>query len=307
MAGIKRSFNSLVGIPLAYPEPTAPVTRGTHYENPSVDQFHISPRVVLSKAVKDKQGIEAVKKRLLLPGLAVKDGYTRHPFDLEFGVRTSGLIAGRNLKSGHRADGHNTAYFGVAPSVFREMIVRWRRTKPVAPIDDFTFVDLGAGMGRALLLASEYPFRAAIGVELNPTLARIGRRNMALWRAAGRARTSMRMVCRDAAEFELPQGPCVVFLFNPFGATIMRKLLKLWSRSFARRERQLDILYVNNEHDVAIRQQPGFERLFDGEVRRTRADAIADHKIMANQPDGEYAVTIWEDCSIYRWMGTANT
>jgi hypothetical protein len=27
MAGIKRSFNSLVGIPLAYPEPTAPVTR----------------------------------------------------------------------------------------------------------------------------------------------------------------------------------------------------------------------------------------------------------------------------------------
>ena len=165
------------------------------------------------------------KRPRLLPGLAVKDGFMRHPFDLEFGVRTSGLVAGRNLKSGHRADRHNTAYFGVAPSVFREMIVRWRRLKPAAPIDEFTFVDLGAGMGRALLLAAEFPFRAVVGVELNPTLARIGRRNMALWRKAGRARSPMRMICRDAAEFELPPGPCVVFLFNPFGAPVLRRVL----------------------------------------------------------------------------------
>jgi SAM-dependent methyltransferase len=240
-----------------------------------------------------------------LPGLAVKDGFMRHPFDLEFGVRTSGLVAGRNLKSGRRADRHNTAYFGVAPSVFREMIARWRRSRPVAPIDEFTFVDLGAGMGRALLLAAEFPFRAVVGVELNPTLARIGRKNMALWRAAGRARSSMRMVCRDAAEFKLPAGPCVVFLFNPFGAPVLRRLLASWSRTFAGREGQLDILYVNNEQEHVLEQQAGFARLFAGEVRRSRADAIADQRILANQPDGEYAVTNGEDCSIYRWVGKA--
>jgi hypothetical protein len=237
--------------------------------------------------------------------LAVKDGFTRHPFDLEFGVRTSGLIAGRHLKSGHKADRHNTAYFGVAPSVFREMIVRWRRSKPAAPIDEFTFVDLGAGMGRAMLLAAEFPFRAVVGVELNPTLARIGRRNIAIWRAAGRARAPMRMVCRDATEFELPPGPCVAFLFNPFGAPVLRKLLAAWTRNFARGERQLDILYVNNEQERVLRQQPGLVRLFAGQVKRSRADAIADHRILANQPDGEYAVTNWEDCSIYRWAGKA--
>jgi len=38
-------------------------------------------------------------------------------------------------------------------------------------------------------------------------------------------------------------------------------------------------------------------------VRRSRADAIADHKIMANQPDGEYASANYEDCSIWRWTG----
>jgi SAM-dependent methyltransferase len=255
------------------------------------------------KMRKGEKTSNAKKRPRLLPGLAVRDGFMRHPFDLEFGVRTSGLVAGRNLKSGHRADRHNTAYFGVAPSVFREMIVRWRRSKPIAAIDEFTFVDLGAGMGRALLLAAEFPFRAVVGVELNPTLARIGRRNMALWRAAGRAHAPMRMLCRDAAEFELPAGPCVVFLFNPFGAPVMRRLLAAWTRSLAGRERQLDILYVNNEQERVLERQAGFARMFVGEVKRSRADAIADHRILANQPDGEYAVTNWEDCSIYRWMG----
>lgn len=249
----------------------------------------------------------AKKRSRLLPGLSVKDGFMRHPFDLQFGVRTSGLVAGRHLKSGQRADRHNTAYFGVAPSVFREMIVRWRRAKPAGPIDEFTFVDLGAGMGRALLLAAEFPFRAVLGVELNPTLARIGRRNMALWRTAGRARAPMRMICRDAAEFELPAGPCVVFLFNPFGALIMRRLLAAWSRGIAGRDGQLDILYVNNEQEQILERQAGFIRLFAGEIKRSRADAIADHRILANQPDGEYAVTSWEDCSIYRWVGKAAT
>jgi len=40
-------------------------------------------------------------------------------------------------------------------------------------------------------------------------------------------------------------------------------------------------------------------------VRRSMTDAIADHKILANQPDGEYAACNYEDCSIWRWTGKA--
>jgi hypothetical protein len=117
------------------------------------------------------------RKPRFLPGLSVKGGLICHPFDLEFGVRTSGLVAGRHLSAGHRNDRHITAYFAVAPSVFQAMIVRWRQCRPMAPIDEYTFVDFGAGMGRATMLAAEYHFRAVIGVELNPALARIGRKN----------------------------------------------------------------------------------------------------------------------------------
>lgn len=243
------------------------------------------------------------KRPRLLPGLAVGDGYTRHPFDLEFGVRTSGLVAGRNLKTGHRHDRHNTAYYGVAPSVFHSLVARWRRSRPAAPVSDFSFVDLGSGMGRAVLLASELPFLKVVGVELNPTLACISRKNAAAWRAAGRARAPMRMVCGDAVEFRFPGRPCLAFLFNPFGAIVLRRLLKGLAKDFRGRPGHLDLLYVNNEHESMLEKQTGFDRLFQGPVKRSRADAIADHKILANQPDGEYTSSNWEDCSIWRWVG----
>jgi SAM-dependent methyltransferase len=239
-----------------------------------------------------------------LPGLAVKDGYTQHPFDAEFGVRTSGLIAGRHLATGHRHDRHATAYYGVAPSVFHALMKRWQRSRPAAALSEFTFLDVGAGMGRAMLLAAEYPFRAVVGVELHPALGRIARRNLALWRAAGRARAPMRLMMGDAVDFALPPRPCLVFLFNPFGAAVMRRLVTAWRRELAGRSAALDLMYVNNEQERLLERVAGFSRLFLGQVRRSRADAIADHRIMANQPEGEYAAGNYEDCSMWRWVGS---
>jgi len=158
-------------------------------------------------------------------------------------------------------------------------------------------------MGRAMLLAAEMPFRAVIGVELNPTLVRIARRNLAFWRKAGRARAPVRLVHGDAAEFLFPDGPCVAFLFNPFGAAVMRRLLKNMARSFGDRPGDLDILYVNNEQERVLEAAQGFIRLFHGQVQRSRSDAIADHRILANQPEGEYASANYEDSSIWQWRG----
>jgi predicted RNA methylase len=255
----------------------------------------------------------AVKtKTRMLPGMKVGDGFTRHPFDVEFGVRTSGLIAGRHLKSGHRHDRHSTAYFGVAPSVFRSLMRRWQRTRGAASLQDFTFVDVGAGMGRAVLLAAESPFKAVVGVELHPGLAAIARKNLTVWRKADRARAPMKVICVDAVEFEWPMGPCLAFLFNPFGAAVMRRMLKALAKSFKGREGELDLLYVNNEQEwvleAQVRQaqvregQAGFVRQFLGQVPRSRTDAIADYRIMANQPEGEYASSNAEDCSIWRFV-----
>jgi hypothetical protein len=112
----------------------------------------------------------------------------------------------------------------------------------------------------------------------------------------------MRLVCSDATAFDPPGGPCVVFLFNPFGAPVLRRVLARWTRAFAARDDRLDMLYVNHEQE-AVFQQPGFTRLFCGQVRRSQADLVADRRILTSQPGGEYTATVWEDCSIYRWTG----
>jgi SAM-dependent methyltransferase len=246
-------------------------------------------------------------ERRRLPGLTVSEGYTRHPFDAEFGVRTSGLVSGRHLRSGHRHDRHVTAYFAVAPSVFQALMRRWRKSRPGESMEKFSFIDVGAGMGRAVLLASELPFRQVVGVELNPTLARIARKNLAAWRASRRAQAPAKIICNDAVDFRLPAGPCIAFLFNPFGAPVMRRLLASWSKTMrgtvTGQPEKLDLIYVNNEQDHVLEQQRGFVRLFSGQVKRSRADAIADHRIMANQPEGEYAAANYEDCSMWRWVG----
>jgi len=235
--------------------------------------------------------------------MKVGDGFTRHPFDVEFAVRTSGLIAGRHLESGHKHDRHATAYFGVAPSVFRGLIRQWRKSRRGVKMEAFTFVDVGAGMGRAVLLASEMPFKNVLGVELHPGLAGIARKNLTAWRRHGRAGTPAKVLCGDALEFEWPDGPCVAFLFNPFGAVMMRWWLKGLAKSFKERKGELDILYVNNEQEWVLESQKGFQRQFLAEVKRSKADAIADYRIMANQPEGEYASSNAESCSIWRWVG----
>lgn len=251
------------------------------------------------------------RKRRILPGLAKKDGFLPHPFDQANGVRTSGLIAGRNLKSGHAHDRHATAYYGVAPSVFHAVLNRWQKSHPAAAIEHTSFVDIGAGMGRAVLLAAELPFREVIGIELHPALVRIARRNLTVGRHNDRARAPMRMIAGDAVEFALPAGPCVAFLFNPFGATVMRRWLRIVTSGTIARTGELHILYVNNEQEGIFEErrnrrsrtdrQLRLTRLFLGPLRRSRPDRVADDRILGNQPDGEYASAPHEDCSIWRW------
>jgi len=141
-----------------------------------------------------------------------------------------------------------------------------------------------------------------VGVELHPVLARIARRNLAIWRAQHRALTGMRIHCRDATTFKLPPGPCVAFLFNPFTGPIMRAMLRAWTVQLQKDPRPFEFLYVNNEQEEVIERQSGFKRLFRGQVRRSHADAVADRRILTSQPGAEYAAMDWEDCSIYRWV-----
>jgi len=240
-------------------------------------------------------------RKKLLPGLSVKDGFLRHPFDVEHQVQTSGLVAGRHLTTGHLHDRHNTAYYGIAPSVFRELMARWRETDLVAPPEDYTFIDIGAGMGRAMLLAARLRFREVIGVELNPVLAVTAQKNIDKWVYSGRAKCPMRMVCEDAAEFAYPSGPCVAYLFNPFREPVLKRVVRQMERFGT--PRAMDLLYVNDEFRHVLELNSKWKRLWVGDIRLSKEDDDADTAILHNQPDGEYEATREEPSSVFRFMG----
>ena len=241
-------------------------------------------------------------RKRLLPGLRVNEGFLRHPFDVEHRVQTSGLVAGRNLATGHAHDLHNTAYYGISPSVFDSLLKHWRTLPLLAKAKDYTFIDFGAGMGRALLLASRMPFREVIGVELHPDLAATAQKNITRWQADGRARSPIRYLCQDAVSFEFPSTPCVAYMFNPFRAPVLKSLIRHMERSFAGRAGQLDVLYANNEFAAVFERNRRWRELWSGDIPLSRKDDAADRDILNNQPEGEYAASSEEPSSIYRWI-----
>ena len=83
--------------------------------------------------------------------------------------------------------------------------------------EDFVFIDLGSGKGRALLVALQFPFRRIVGVEFSPQLHEIAKRNIAAWRNPTRKCTLIQSLCMNFGEFSFPPEPCLVYLFEPCG------------------------------------------------------------------------------------------
>jgi len=230
-----------------------------------------------------------------------------HPFDQVHGVETSGLVPAANLITGHPNDEHVTAYYGVAPSILRTLIDLWRETPPPEPIYAYTFIDIGAGKGRAMLVASELPFRQIIGIELNPAMAAIARHNLDHWHQSHAGDTTAprlaptQLLEQDALTFDFPATPTLAFLFHPFEAPVLRQLLRRIETQFARRPGTFDILYVNAECRAILDKHPAFTRLFNGPVIMSPEDHAADLAAIAQQD--EYGSTGDEECAIYRYIG----
>ncbi len=88
-----------------------------------------------------------------------KSRYGDIDFDFDHGVDTTWATV--SLRTRVREWLSGGQYQPSEPTLFREII----ESLPVPP-DGFTFIDLGSGKGRTLLMASSFPFRRIIGMEL---------------------------------------------------------------------------------------------------------------------------------------------
>lgn len=104
----------------------------------------------------------------------------------------------------------------------------------------FTFVDIGAGKGRALLLAARYGFKRIVGVEFARELVEVAQRNI----QASRLSIPTSILHQDATRYDLPDEPVVQFMYNPFGGKTMAAVARRTRASFDRNPRPLHVVYV---------------------------------------------------------------
>jgi SAM-dependent methyltransferase len=148
----------------------------------------------------------------------------------------------------------NSPYQPTEPALFREMLESlaerarsdFRQFHFVMfNFGEFTFVDLGSGKGRTLLMASDYPFRRILGVELLPSLHQIAQENLRQYKSDGQRCFALESICADAADFPLPEDPLVVYLFNPFPEPVLRQAVANLERSVREHPRAVYVLYHN--------------------------------------------------------------
>jgi SAM-dependent methyltransferase len=112
----------------------------------------------------------------------------------------------------------------------------------------FAFVDLGAGKGRALIVAARMGFAKVTGVELDGTLCAIARRNLA---KLGLDRVEVAHM--DAAEYAFPRRDLAVFLYHPFGAEVLGPVMERLKASFEGvHDKRVYIVYLNPAHRALI-------------------------------------------------------
>jgi len=161
-----------------------------------------------------------------------------HPFDLVHGTDTGGTISGAYYSAISLSSIYTTGYVPTMPSALTQAL-------SALPLrhQDFTFIDIGSGKGRALLIAAQFPFLRLLGVEISTELCEIARSNIA---RNPDLVPRVTIVNEDATRLVYPEGPLLLYLNNPFLAPILRRTLQNLERQLNLSPRPTYLLYEMN-------------------------------------------------------------
>ncbi len=179
-------------------------------------------------------------------------------FDRKYGIFTGGYIEQEELDDG-RNRAHGVAYQATTSSSLRRLCETIDGDR-----SSMTFVDLGCGLGRALFAAYELGFGRMVGVEYSAMLYADLKGNLEASVLSDSERARFEVHQGDASTFELPSGDCVVFLFNPFDGTVLRRVVANLASSHAATPRSIQVVYYNSLHRTVFDDDPRFELTREG-------------------------------------------
>lgn len=171
-------------------------------------------------------------------------------FDREHGVTTQAILFLDDLDPEFVGDAHAhaTHYEAIPVADFHALA----SALPGEVVRASTFIDVGAGMGRALLLASISPFKQIVGIEVSPGLHQIAKENLSRAHGITQRCRDLRVVRADARLWNYPPGDLVVFLYNPFDEIALAQCIGAIVHSRAKDDR-VHLIYHTPVHEEALR------------------------------------------------------
>lgn len=218
--------------------------------------------------------VEILKNSYQMPGLwtTVKDAAAyllQSPgpdgFDAKYGTTTSDTVVPED--AGIEDEAVRTASNGYAPTQAKVMrhILHHLSSHDLSA---FSFVDIGCGKGRAMLLASEYPFRQVLGVDASAKHCDVARSNIERFlKASNQVKcTNIQAHCEDACNFSFPNTSLVVYMYNPFSGGIVKRVIDNLSAFKQETAHKVLLAYLYPEEEHHLERHEEYVKLKEYQV-----------------------------------------
>jgi len=195
------------------------------------------------------QILPAIKNRGIIKALLVGlYSILDYGWDIWYGTDTMGMVELEELEIHSKNKEYGVMYQPTNARLFKKImsVIRFP--------ENSVFVDFGAGKGRVLLLAAQYPFRRITGVEFSGELVNICRQNIVQHRKRVNGNKEISIIHSDAVDYSIENDANVFFFFNPFTEEVMVKVLENIYCSFKMSNREIFIIYHKPESASVFNQ-----------------------------------------------------
>lgn len=184
--------------------------------------------------------------------------------------RARGLDAHDFVESAKHTGGHPNSAFAnyyqpIRSAPFRELLARLK------PDTTYNFVDIGAGTGKAMILAAEHGFKNVRGAELVRELCDVAELNFNKFRQ-DLPWAQIKIYHADAAAFEFDGKDAFFLLNDPFSDEVFRPFLARLEQFASRHSQEIVLAYKNNN----LRTMPSLDEF------RRNCSRYCEHDLSGN-------------------------
>jgi hypothetical protein len=154
-------------------------------------------------------------------------------FDRQNNITTASILLQADFGKNTQNQMHALYYRGSDSLVFHNALSSLKIN-----FNEYTFIDFGSGKGKALFLASAYPFKKIIGIEFSEVLDAVAQENILQFK-----KKDIKAYCMDAIDYEIPDESLVCYFYHPFDEYIMAKVISNMRQAYNLYKKNIIIVY----------------------------------------------------------------